>query len=154
MHLMLEVARRPGAATNLREVAERTRISRRYLDQLAISLRNAGLIRGQSGHGGGYRLTRAPCDITAGGIVEAAIGPINIVECVGHPETCLKSELCECRIVYTLINQRILELLHGISLAEMADKDWLNCAELELARSASIACAPPRSVPSKGVIHG
>lgn len=155
MHLMLEVARRPDAATSLREVAERTRISRRYLDQLAVSLRNANLIRGQSGHGGGYRLTRGAAQIAVGDIVEAAIGPVNIVECVRHPEVCLKSELCECRIVYALINQRILELLGGISLAEMADEDWLHCAELELARFTSVACAhPPPGMQGKGAAHG
>lgn len=155
MHLMLEVARRPDGATSLREVAERTRISRRYLDQLAVSLRNANLIRGQSGHGGGYHLTRAPAQIAAGEIIEAAIGPINIVECVRHPEVCLKSELCECRIVYGLINHRILALLHGISLAEMADKDWLHCAELELARLTAVACAqPPGGMQRKGAVHG
>ncbi len=132
MHLMLEVARRPSGATSLGEVAERTHISRRYLDQLVIGLRHANLVQGQSGRGGGYRLTRAPRDISIGEVIEAAIGPINIVECVRHPETCLKADLCECRIVHSLLNERILELLHGISLADRASKEWLRCAEREL----------------------
>ncbi len=132
MHLMLEVARRPNGATSLREVAERTRISRRYLDQLVIGLRHANLLQGQTGRGGGYRLSRPPREVKIGEIVEAAIGPINIVECVRHPETCIKADVCECRIVHSLVNMRIREVLNGISLADMASKEWLRCAEREL----------------------
>ncbi len=154
MHLMIEVARRTDAPTSLREVTDRTRISRRYLDQLATSLKNANLLRSQSGHGGGYRLTRPAARIAVRDIVEAAIGPINIVECVRRPETCLKSELCECRIVYALINHRILDLLRDISLADMADKDWLRRAERELALVTPIACtAPPLGMRRKGAAH-
>jgi len=118
MQLMLEVARRPDVPTSLREVAERTRVSRRCLDQLAIRLRNANLIRGRSGHGGGYRLARPPAQISLGGIIEAASGPIHIVECLRHPELCLQSDLCPCRAVYALMNERIREALQGLSLAE------------------------------------
>ncbi len=151
MHLRLEVARRPAGATSLREVAERTRISRRYLDQLVIGLRHANLVQGQSGHGGGYRLTRSPREISIGEVIEAAIGPINVVDCVRHPETCLKADLCECRIVHALLNDRILELLHGISLADMASKEWLRCAERELLRrmDGRLACNEPSSAAGK-----
>ncbi len=151
MHLMLEVARRPTEATSLREVSERTRISRRYLDQLVIGLRHANLVKGQSGNGGGYRLTRAPREISIGEVIEAAIGPVNVVECVRHPETCLKADLCECRIVHSLLNERILELLHGISLADMASKQWLRCAERELLgrMNGRLACNEPSSASGK-----
>ncbi len=132
MHLMLEVARKPTGPTSLGEVSRKTRISRRYLEQLVIGLRHANLVQGQTGRGGGYRLTRAPRDISIGEVVEAAIGPISVVHCVRHPETCLKADFCECRIVHSLLNERILDLLHGISLADMTSKAWLRAAEREL----------------------
>lgn len=149
MHLMLEVARNPHEATSLGEVAAKTRISRRYLDQLAIGLKHANLVQGQAGRGGGYRLTRAPREISIGEVIEAAIGPINVVHCVRHPETCLKSDFCECRIVHCLLNNRILELLHGISLADLANKAWLKAAERELLSDAACggACAIARRPP-------
>lgn len=122
VHLMLEVARRPDAPTSLRQVAERTHISRRCLDQLAIGLRNANLIRGQSGRAGGYRLGRPAAHISVGAIVEATTGPICVVECVRHPEICVDSERCECRAVYAEMNRRIRDALEGMSLADVAER--------------------------------
>jgi Rrf2 family iron-sulfur cluster assembly transcriptional regulator len=145
MHLMIELARRPDGLTSLGEVAQRTRMSRRYLDQLAVALRSAGLIGARPGHGGGYRLARPPAAIRVGAIIEAAIGPLSIVECVRRPESCLKSELCECRSVYALINQKILDLLYGISLADLADREWLRCVEQELDRRGGTGCPGSRS---------
>jgi len=47
------------------------------------------------------------------------------VSCVREPETCLKADVCECRWVYHQINDGITDILHGISLAELSDKDLI-----------------------------
>ena len=126
LRMMLEIARREDqGAVSLGVVSNETDISRRYLDQLAMALKQAGLVRGRSGKGGGYILTRSADSISVGHIVEAAIGPINVVECVRRPDTCDKSGPCECRMVYRLINQRISEVLDEISLATLADSESL-----------------------------
>jgi Rrf2 family protein len=121
LRMMLEIARRPGTnPVSLGDVAVRTKISKRYLDQLAIALKSNSLIRSMRGRGGGYQLARRANDISVGQIIEAAIGPINVVECVRHPETCLMSDGCECRWVYEKINDGIVNLLNRMSLAELA----------------------------------
>jgi Rrf2 family protein len=120
--MMVEIARRPGIdPVSLGDVAEHTRISKRYLDQVAIGLKTSSLIRSMRGRAGGYQLGRPAEEISVGQIIEAAIGPINVVECVQRPDTCLKSEYCECRWVYERINDEIVKLLKGMSLAELAD---------------------------------
>lgn len=122
LRMMIEIARGgdEGSTTSLAEVARKTSLSRRYLDQLAAALRQAALIEGVVGKGGGYSLTRPAGQISLGDIITASIGPISIVDCVEAPEGCLKSEICECRPIYQLINHRITELLDEISLAEAA----------------------------------
>lgn len=124
---MIEIARlsNDSKPTSLERVAQSTQISRRYLEQLAIPLKNARLLRGFSGKGGGYMLARPPEEVKVGQIMEAAIGPISIVHCVSHPELCLKAEVCECRLLYVLINRRITQVLNEFSLADLVDKDWL-----------------------------
>lgn len=118
---MLDVARKAGvdAPVSLAAVAGGTHLSRGYLEQLALSLRNAQLLRGLCGKGGGYRLARSPETITVRQVIEAVIGPINIVECVINPSVCPRCDYCECRPVYTLINQRITEALDGFTLADL-----------------------------------
>jgi Rrf2 family protein len=124
---MLEIARLGGrdAPVSLATVSKRSRLSRGYLEQLALALRNGGLLRGVCGKQGGYRLARSPEEITIGQIIEAAIGTVNIVECVGDPLSCLRSEFCECRPVYVLMNRRIGEVLQGFTLAQMLEPAWV-----------------------------
>jgi len=133
---MIAIARMSEGSNpvSLARVAERTRVSRRYLEQLALSLKNASLLRAVSGRGGGYVLARPPKRIRVGEIVEAAIGPINIVECVLNPETCLQWEYCECRLLYELINRRITEALNEFNLHDLVDKGWNRRIGRELAQ--------------------
>ena len=134
LRMMVEIAKHDGdSAVSLGHIAKRTKISRRYLDQLAQGLKRASLVRGLSGRGGGYQLTRPAEEIHLNDIIEAAIGPINIVDCVRQPEVCIKADLCECRWVYAVINQRIAQVLEEISLADLADRNALKsiCESLE-----------------------
>jgi Rrf2 family protein len=133
--MMLDIARHGGETrpVSLGEVAERTDISRGYLEQVAISLRSARLIRGVPGRQGGYRLPVSPKEITICQVVEALIGPISVVDCVQDPATCPRSDYCECRIVYRLINERIADVLKSYSLADLMRPDWVAAhGELEI----------------------
>jgi Rrf2 family cysteine metabolism transcriptional repressor len=124
--MMLEITRLGGqnAPVSLTTVSGHSHLSRGYLEQLALALRTRGLLKGVCGKQGGYRLARRPEEITVGEIFEAAMGPVNIVECVDDPLSCLRSEYCECRPVYQLMNRRITEVLHGFTLAQMLDPGW------------------------------
>ncbi len=121
---MVDLAKRSGAdPVTLREIAENTAISKPYLDQVVVGLKTSALIRSMRGRGGGYQLARPADEISVGQIIEAAIGPINVVDCVMRPETCGRSDCCECRWVYRRINDEVTNLLNGMSLGELAQRD-------------------------------
>jgi Rrf2 family protein len=149
---MLEIAKqsRDGSPVSLSQVAEQGDLPRRYLEQLVIALKRDSLLRGVSGKDGGYCLTRPPSEIKVGDIIESSIGQISIVDCVEDPRQCLKSELCECRPMYALINQRITEVLNEFSLADMLENKWHQGETFirkgrKVARSAAPAKSPPGS---------
>lgn len=126
LRMMVEMARLSHESDNpisLSHVAETTLISRRYLEQLAIALKNSSLIKGKTGKGGGYRLAKPPGRITVGQIVEAAIGPINIVDCVLEPNSCFMAGNCSCRSVYCEINENIVKSLHNLTLDGLDKKN-------------------------------
>lgn len=127
LRMMLDIARNGGdhRPVSLAEVSERTGISRGYLEQLAMALRNARLVRGVAGRYGGYRMAMPAAQITIGRIIEAAIGPICVVDCVEEPESCLRAEFCECRVVYAVINQRVADVLDQFTLANLLDPSWV-----------------------------
>ena len=128
LRMMLDVARQGGeqSPVSLASVAHRTGISHGYLEQVALSLKSARLVRGVAGRHGGYTLAKPAHEITIRQIIEATIGPICVVDCVDEPEACLRAEFCECRLVYALINQRIGEVLDEFTLGDLADPDWLS----------------------------
>ena len=127
LRMMLDLAKNDGSdkPVSLTSVANRTGLSRGYLEQLALALRTAKLLRGVSGRNGGYKLSRPAEQINVGAIIEATIGPICLVECLDEPTSCLQTETCECRVVYSLINQRISEVLHSYTLADLLDPKWV-----------------------------
>ncbi len=127
LRLMLDVAKNgvDNGPVSLSSVAERTAISRGYLEQVALSVRSASLLRGVCGRRGGYRLSAAAEEITVGRIFEALIGPISLVDCVDDPSACPRSGGCECRVIYRLINDRIVEVLQSHTLADLMDPEWM-----------------------------
>jgi Rrf2 family protein len=110
-----------GKPVNLTEIAETTSVSKRYLEQLVIPLKNASLVRGVSGKEGGYLLARSADEIRVGDIIEASIGPINLVDCVDDPDFCMKTEWCECRPLYVLLNRRIRDAFNSFTLSDLAE---------------------------------
>ena len=86
---MLDLAERPqGGYTPMKEVAARQEISLKYIEKIVPLLTKAGFIEGVHGKGGGYRLCRAPEDITAGEVLRATEGelaPVSCLECGAKP---------------------------------------------------------------------
>jgi Rrf2 family protein len=127
LRMMLDVARHGGhdSPVSLASVSERTGISHGYLEQVALALRSARLVRGVAGRHGGYKLSSPPDKITIRQIIEATIGPVCVVDCIDEPEACPRADYCECRIVYAMINLRIGEVLEEFTLADLADPSWM-----------------------------
>lgn len=60
-----------GETCSSREISEEMSVPRDYLIQLALRLRNAGLIKARPGKNGGYILAKPPEEITVGQILDA-----------------------------------------------------------------------------------
>jgi Rrf2 family protein len=119
---MIQIARssKEGKPVTLNTIAAKTSVSRRYLEQVVIPLKHANLLRGRRGKNGGYLLAKPPDEIMIGDIIQAAIGPINIVDCVNNPDSCMQTDFCECRLLYAMINSRIIDAMNDFSLADLA----------------------------------
>ena len=77
LRLMAELARyAPGSTVSLKEISERQQLSLKYLEQIVTPLARVGLVESERGSQGGYRLTKAPADYTAGEILRAIEGSV------------------------------------------------------------------------------
>ena len=60
-----------GRSITAADVASRQNISLKYLEQILMSLKQAGFVRSQKGVGGGYSLSRPPASIVLSDILNA-----------------------------------------------------------------------------------
>ncbi len=128
IRLMLDITKTDAGDSPVRlgSVAERTGISRRYLDQVVMPLKSASLLLGVKGRSGGYRLARPADEIRLGEIVEATIGPVTLVDCVGAPETCERSAECAAHTLYRYISASMRSQLDEFTLADLATPTVVN----------------------------
>ncbi|MBP5289724.1 MAG: Rrf2 family transcriptional regulator, partial [Clostridia bacterium] len=97
LRVMLDLAEHDtGDFIPLKTVAERQEISKKYLEIIMKDLVDKGLVHGESGKGGGYKLSRKPESYTAGEIIEAAEGPLVPVDCLASDAmACPRAKQCK-----------------------------------------------------------
>jgi len=109
-----------GRATPLARIAERQQISRPYLEQLFARLRREGLVRSVRGPGGGYRLARAPADLSVADVVTAVDEPLKATRCAGHGAGCMKGGArCLTHDLWAETGRQIHDYLSAVSLADV-----------------------------------
>ena len=71
LRVMIELARQNNEVyVPLKDIAEKQNISKKYLEIIAKELVGAKLLKGVSGKGGGYRLSREPQNYSVGEILD------------------------------------------------------------------------------------
>ena len=107
--------------TPLKEVAERQRISKKYIEAIMASLSTAGLVDAVHGKGGGYRLNKPAEEYTVGEILRVTEGDLAPVACLEHGAApCEYAGECKTLPVWDKLNLMINGYLDGITLAELA----------------------------------
>ena len=114
-----------GAPVRAQAIAETQRIPRKYLELIMLELKAAGLVESARGPKVGYRLTRAPRDISFGEIVRASEGPVALIPCASvnfyaKCGDCHDEATCAIRRAFTLIRDQSSDILAGISLEDGA----------------------------------
>jgi len=106
-------------------LSQQEQIPPKFLEAILLDLIRAGLLDSRKGPHGGYRLTRAPGEITVGQVIRALDGPLVpracaregmselCEECVGHPE-------CGARLVLKELRHEVDNVVDRTSLADLA----------------------------------
>ena len=122
LRVMLELAQgEPGECMPLPVIAQRQGISEKYLESIIAVLARAGLVEGQRGKGGGYRLTREPSDYSIGEIIRAADGSLS---CLGTNVQLTRCEVSSgLSAVWNRLDKQIAACLDAIPLSTLATAD-------------------------------
>lgn len=125
VRLMVELARHHGSGpVSLAEMAEHEDLPRPYLEQLVVSLREAGLVTSTRGAHGGYELSRDPDSIHMREVVTALEGPVAPMICASgdaHPgELCSRGDYCTVDLLWRRVRDAVVTALESTTLAELA----------------------------------
>ncbi len=126
--LELSVAERPNALS-VHELAARTGISAKYLEQIMMRLRAAHLVRSHRGVNGGYELARGPEDVTVGEVIRLMDGPLAPSPCASQSAhvpcpayRCPTETGCVLRGLWLDVRDAISRVLDRTTFAELAER--------------------------------
>ena len=105
----------------IRDIARRQDISVKYLEQLIIPLKKAGLIASVRGAKGGHLLSKPPGKITAADIVRVLEHDHGLVPCLENPELCQRVAICPTRNLWIMATRALYDHLNSVTLAELVE---------------------------------
>ena len=117
---------RPENLVQLKHIAEQEHIPTKYLEQILLTLRHAGLLHSRLGVRGGYFLAKPADQINLGQIVRTLDGPLAPVKCVSQsaydPCDCPDEATCGLRLAMLDVRNRISEVLDNTTLADIVSR--------------------------------
>lgn len=129
LHCLLPLCA-PDMHASSQELAEFQGVPPAYVAKLFSTLKRAGLVEALEGAGGGYRLVRAPADISVLDVVDALEGDKPLFQCNeirggcavfgGQPPAWANRGLCSIHVVMLEAEREMRKVLAGHSLADLA----------------------------------
>jgi len=110
--------------TRVQEISERERIPRKFLEQILLELRKAGLLQSRRGVGGGYSLIKSPEEITLAQVIRIVDGPLAPLSCVSKWAhiSCPEEKNCGLRSVMLDVRNAIARILERITFADVCKR--------------------------------
>ena len=119
--VLMRMADAPGEVLTAPQLANRSAVPLPTVAKLLKILARDGIVVSHRGASGGYRLSRAPEDVSVAEIIRALEGPISLTSCVdGATGNCDVESLCPMRGNWDKVNAAIRDALESVTLAEMA----------------------------------
>jgi Rrf2 family transcriptional regulator, cysteine metabolism repressor len=105
----------------IQTIARREGIPKKFLEQVLLALKKAGLVQSSRGKAGGYALQVAPINITVRDIMHAVDGPLAPLPCASRSAPvkcadCVDMERCWLRAVMVEVGDALNDLLDHTTL--------------------------------------
>lgn len=119
-----EAAQPQPEALTIEKIARRSDTPKRFLEQILLEIRNAGMVSSIRGRSGGYVLIKRPSDISISELLRLIDGPIAPLPCLSRRayqrcEDCRDEASCRIRKVFAEIFWSYLILIESLTLEDM-----------------------------------
>ena len=123
MHLSNEYERGPIL---IADIARKRKIPLKFLENILLELKKAGILDSKKGKGGGYFLAKDPHKILLADVLRLVDGPIALLPCVSlhFYEKCINCDEKKCGLnrVMILVRDANLAILETKTVRDIADR--------------------------------
>ena len=118
------------APMQISKIASEEHIPKKFLEQILLDLRNAGLLYSKKGAGGGYGLVKDPAEIFVVQVLRLTGGPVALLPCVSlnfyqKCDECSNEATCGVRDVFLEVRNATLKILTETSIADIIRREGL-----------------------------
>ena len=110
----------------IKDISEKENIPAKFLEQILLTLKNAGLLHSKMGVGGGYYLGKPANEINLGQIFRVLDGPVAPIRCVSQMAYescgCPDERTCGLRLTMLDVRNAIANILDHTSLADVIER--------------------------------
>ena len=112
-----------GESLMISEISRSQAIPKKFLEQILLELKRAGIVMSRRGRLGGYVLLRAPDRVTFGEVLRLLDGPLAPLPCLRkiayrRCADCAEESSCEIRHVFARVTIATREVLDSTTLAD------------------------------------
>ena len=116
----VELASATEAHVKAEALSRAQSIPLRFLEQILLDLKHAGLVASQRGAEGGYWLARPPAEISLADVIRAVEGPLANVRGVRPEELAYEGAANPLREVFVALRANVRAVLEEVTVADVA----------------------------------
>lgn len=129
LHALTYLAKKnANEPTLILEIAENSRIPRKFLESILLDLKKQGILNSKMGKGGGYFLRQTPAQIQISTIIRLFNGPIALLPCVSlnyyqRCDECTDEKTCGLNKVFIDVRNETLRILENKSIQDIVNQE-------------------------------
>jgi len=129
LHALTYLAKKDAnEPTLILEIAENSRIPRKFLESILLDLKKQGILNSKMGKGGGYFLRQTPEQIQISTIIRLFNGPIALLPCVSlnyyqRCDECIDEKTCGLNKVFIDVRNETLRILENKSIQDIVNQE-------------------------------
>jgi Rrf2 family protein len=113
-----------GEPVKISTIAIKQRIPLKFLENILVELKNAGLLESKKGKGGGYVLKLSPKKISLATVIRVINGPIALMPCASlnfyeKCADCYEEDICGIRKMMIITRDSTLRILEKKTLHDI-----------------------------------
>jgi Rrf2 family protein len=119
------VSHRQAGPVLISDIAAAKNIPLKFLENILLELRKAGILTSKKGKGGGYTLKTSPEQTSLASVIRIIDGPISMLPCVSlyfhQPCDTCEASTCRIRMLFAEARDAVLDVLEKKTLLDLKE---------------------------------